>query len=298
MYNQPSVAIIVLNWNKADDTIICVNSLLNLTYQNKHIFIIDNCSDGKDFELLQNTFNRVAHVAQNSSNEGYAGGNNAGLRIADDRIKPDYFWILNNDTRVEPDTLSNLIEFALQSKSSITGTTIRFWEDDTVYCFGGGSYSPWTGIDKLFHKKTARTPDYISGCSLLLTSEVYQKTSGFNPHFFLYSEEVELCHRAKQLQLTLTVAEKAIVEHHSSLTTGYRSDVYFYYFLRNKILLMHLTARWYQYLTYSLIYCFYYLPGMAVQYTIARKHAPVRLILKIISDAINKRWSKQDLKPG
>jgi GT2 family glycosyltransferase len=145
---EPFVVIIILNWNNADDTIKCLKSLHEISYSNNSIFLIDNNSEDDSLEKIRNYlsnsdyFNfaglkeqnfeytnveidsglsqeQIMHIKsqkltiiKNNQNLGFAEGNNIGIRLALQSISPDYILLLNNDTIVTPDFLTNLVTVA------------------------------------------------------------------------------------------------------------------------------------------------------------------------------------------
>ena len=104
---NPSVGIILLNWNDYKHTSACLDSLEKLDYENYKSIVVDNNS--RDDSLLQliQTYPNV-HFIQNNQNLGFTGGNNVGIRYA---LKKqfEHILLLNNDTIVEPDFLRILV---------------------------------------------------------------------------------------------------------------------------------------------------------------------------------------------
>ncbi|MFH1171402.1 MAG: glycosyltransferase family 2 protein [bacterium] len=265
----PPVAIIVVNWNGADDTIACVTSLQSLAYPNYKIIVVDNASTDDSAERIEQRFGSAIDLIRNPINDGYAQGNNVGIAHALQKYAPSFFWVLNNDATVEPGTLPALIERATKPDTpGLVGSLIRYSDSETVYCLGGGILNTWTGIDRLLGAKLplakAYTPShlsYVAGCSLFLSARVYSATGGFDPDYFLYSEEADLCLRATRAGFRIAYAPAAIVHHQSSKSTGYYSTTYIYYFLRNKLVFMKKNAAPWQYPTYLLVFFFYYCLG-------------------------------------
>ncbi|MDF2379318.1 MAG: glycosyltransferase family 2 protein [Candidatus Gracilibacteria bacterium] len=128
--SSPHIAIIILNWNGLEDTQQCVDSVLKNSYPNYSIMIIDNASDNNEAQKIKdyinskkitNTFPTVIHVTENNSNLGFAGGNNVGIKKAlSDGA--DWIFLLNNDTTVDPNFLTNIIstqDFTFPKDSNI-----------------------------------------------------------------------------------------------------------------------------------------------------------------------------------
>lgn len=108
---QPSVAIIIVNYNGAEDTIECVKSLNKINYDNYKIFVIENGSSKKPTKEQIDYLKGQTVYIESAENLGFSGGNNIGIRKAIEN-EFDYVLLLNNDTTVEPDFLSILIDAA------------------------------------------------------------------------------------------------------------------------------------------------------------------------------------------
>jgi GT2 family glycosyltransferase len=177
-HSDEAVAVIVLNWNNAADTIACIESLLRMD-RDVAIIVVDNAStdgsasqidhwalvelpkrnreratQGREPYLAEREWARpagevryarprsapvcVIHFVQTGSNLGYAGGNNAGLRSAMPHAYA-YFWILNNDTRVATDALSKALErIASNPEIGLCGSTLVYDEAPTLVQCRGG----------------------------------------------------------------------------------------------------------------------------------------------------------------
>ena len=116
MKMEPLICIILINYNSYDDTVECVRSLINQEYVNYKVIVVDNYS--KDHNKLKSDsfLNKHCDVILSNSNDGFAAGNNIGIRFAKEKYNPDYYWVLNNDTVVKPDCLKKLVEKSLKSK--------------------------------------------------------------------------------------------------------------------------------------------------------------------------------------
>ncbi len=204
--NSPRVGIVTINWNGIDDTVACVESLLALTYPSFHVFIVDNGSGNDEASRLNERFTgdpRVT-VIRNPRNDGYAEGNNIGIRRARSSGWDDYVWIVNNDAAVDPAALDHLIGAAGDAANvGVVGSTILYPDKRTAYALGGGTLNLWTGIDRLIGARRIwdRTTqpkriDYVSGASFCISRAALDRLVGFDPDYFLYSEEADFCVRA------------------------------------------------------------------------------------------------------
>src|SRR5262249_4020202 len=98
-----NVTIVVLNWNRRDDTLVCLESLRQADLGGARVLVVDNGSRDGSVEAIRAAFPEVDVLAL-PRNEGYAGGNDAGMRWALER-GAEAVLLLNNDTRVAPDFL-------------------------------------------------------------------------------------------------------------------------------------------------------------------------------------------------
>jgi GT2 family glycosyltransferase len=108
--DQPRVYIVLLNWNGWQDTVECMRSLRRTEYQSWHVVIVDNGSSNDSVVRLKEAFPEVT-IIETKRNLGFAAGNNVGIREALAN-KADYVFVLNNDTTVFPNTISQFVEFA------------------------------------------------------------------------------------------------------------------------------------------------------------------------------------------
>lgn len=110
----PFVSVIVLNFNGVVFLKNCLSSLEQLNYPRDayEVILVDNASTDQSVAYVREQFPWVK-IVQNSSNLGYAAGNNIGIRES----KGDYIALLNNDTKVEPDWLMELVKICEQDPS-------------------------------------------------------------------------------------------------------------------------------------------------------------------------------------
>ena len=186
MGSASSVAVILLNWNGYQDTYECLKSLETLSYPNFHVFLVDNDSSDDSFTKLKKDqesgkFNVGLTCIQSGGNLGCAGGNNVGIKRAYEQGF-DYYWMLNNDTYVDPDALSTLVEVIENDKKvGIVGSKI-YYADTKLLWFAGGSVNPYIGTSKMIgieeedkgQYDEMKEVDFIVGCSMLFSREVIE----------------------------------------------------------------------------------------------------------------------------
>jgi GT2 family glycosyltransferase len=107
------VAVVILNWNGAADTIECLESFRAVRQPEHRIIVVDNGSTDGSAEKIESWAagkGLPLAVIRTGSNLGFARGNNFGLRYALEKFDPQYIMALNNDTVVEPDFLQRLVD--------------------------------------------------------------------------------------------------------------------------------------------------------------------------------------------
>lgn len=218
---KPLVYILVLNYCSLDDTIGCIESVRRLDYPNFRLLVIDNASpDGSGAELAKKL--PGSEFLQLPKNIGYAGGNNEGIRIALG-ASADYVFIINPDIRLPPDCLRNYLR-VFDSNSSIGAlNSIQLTPDgnaiDRSFLTGvlgpAGYPTPSIGQNNYPDVFETRT---LFGAALIISSRALRKVGGFDPLYFAYGEEIDLCRRIMFHGLRLMVTTRSPVIH---LRTNY-----------------------------------------------------------------------------
>lgn len=303
MLEHNRIGIITINWNGIEDTIECVNSLLRLSENTFHIYVVDNNSDNDEAMKLIETFKAISKVTiiRNKNNDGYAEGNNVGIRRAIADGWTDYFWLVNNDAIVDPNALTELLAVAeANSHIGIVGSTIMYPDKKTVYALGGGSINMWTGIDRLYGARRRYQADhppqrfnYISGASFFIRRNVFDALNGFDADYFLYSEEADFCLQAVKHGYRLGYAPRSFVYHKSAQSTKHLSPTYIYYFIRNKILLMHKRAHWWNRPSWLFTVFAYYGLGCCFKLVLHWRWRDISNVYEAFRDGMSQRWGNR-----
>jgi GT2 family glycosyltransferase len=176
-----------------------------------------------------------------AENLGFAGGCNAGARDCIGR-GADWVWFLNNDARVEPDTLSLLIaNAAKQPQAAALGAVVYTPSGQGYVPNGGGEIDFKRG--KTYERKQPEpgaetlSCEWLSGCNLLVDSRKFESVGGFDEQYFLYFEDTDLCFRLRQAGWQCLLVPQARVEHAGGASTeGDRQTWRRYYYTRNRLL--------------------------------------------------------------
>ena len=263
--NAPVVFIVLLNWNGWRDTDACLGSLTGLSYPNYRVVVVDNASsDGSEAELRRR--HPGLTLLQSGANLGFAGGNNVGLRYALDH-GAEYVWLLNNDTLVEPDALTQLVDKMVREPAlGLCGSTLLYeGQRDTVQALGGAHYNRWLGTVAHLgqHELWPQEPNaetlerqvegqlsYLIGASTLASRRFLETIGLLQDDYFLYFEELDWAARARG-RFRLGYAAGSVVYHKEGSSIGgtdraragksYTADLYA---LKNRV---RFTRRFYPY---------------------------------------------------
>jgi len=220
-WKADDVAVVVLNFDGADDTLACLESISALQPAPGAIHVVDNASEDDSAARIQQAFPSVK-VSVNASNLGFGAGLNPMLEtLVDGRC--EWIWLLNNDTRVEPGTLEALLVHARAhaGAGAIGACIVDMEAPDVVQTWGGGRIGWWRGHSRHFTAPVSdRRLDYLTGAALLLRTEALRRIGLFDPRFFLYWEDADLCLRLGAAGWDLTVAPEAVVRHRLSGSIG------------------------------------------------------------------------------
>jgi GT2 family glycosyltransferase len=258
------VYILILNWNGWQDTIECVESCKKLTYPHFRILLVDNGSTDGSENILRERFPGMDFI-QTGKNLGFAGGNNVGIQYALDN-RADYIWLLNNDTVVAPDSLTYLVDAMEQSiRTGIVGSKIYYYKEQDKIWFAGGLwrnekvYSRHRGNDETDGGQFDEIipSDFISGCSLLIRSEIVRDIGFMDESYFLYWEDVDWNVRVAAVGWNILFVPQSRVWHKVSSSVTNRSYLQGYYYFRSALdfFWKHCRKRFLKVLLYSLYGC-------------------------------------------
>jgi GT2 family glycosyltransferase len=229
---QPCVYIVLLNWNGWQDTLQCIRSLRCMEYGNWHALIVDNGSSDDSVERLKETCPEIS-ILETRKNLGFAAGNNVGIRFALQN-GADYVFVLNNDTTISPDTVSEFVEFAEKHpEAALMGPRIecrhpqREWPIRrkldllTLLCTFTALRRLITRIPvvrEIFYCTGSQpaVAHFLSGSALFFRAVALGKTGLFDESTFLDYEELIMAERVRSAGLSAYFVPKATIWHKGS----------------------------------------------------------------------------------
>jgi GT2 family glycosyltransferase len=215
----PLVATVVLNWQRPDETLACVRSLVESEYSNQRILVVDNDAGASGIESV--LVGHPVRVIRNPKNLGFTGGMNVGMCHAV-AVGADYVWLVNSDAVVGPHTLTKLVATAESDpKIGLVGPAIHdpISRETPVFYLGAynqhHSFSSATNSRKEAESWLAyRTNEvFLYGTALLARRPLIEAIGGFDDRFFAYIEDIDYCLRCRQADFKIVPCFDAIVYH-------------------------------------------------------------------------------------
>lgn len=244
MIESKKVGIILVNYNGEKYNEECINSILNSTYKNYEIIIVDNASTDNSVRRLQEKYSNEIILFENKKNEGFSEANNIGIEIAKNR-GCEYILLLNNDTVISKDCIGKLINCSAQENNCIVSPKIYYYDNKDIIWSAGAkmlwkkglaSQNGINTIDKGQYNKKLNV-EFATGCCLLIPIEVIDSIGGLSTDYFLYYEDTDYCIRALNAGFKIIYEPEAILYHKVSASTGgEESYMYIYYNTRNRLI--------------------------------------------------------------
>ena len=278
---QPKVFITILVYNNYKDTKECLQSLANITYRNYQVILVDNGSTDGSVRKLQQEYPALNYIF-NKNNLGFAGGVNEGIQYSMG-IKADYILLLNNDVIVDKEFLNPLVATAEKNSCiGIVGSKIYYYGNPKTLNFAGGKINLWKGLAPHIGSGELDTgqyenpteEDFQDGCSILIKKDVINKIGLFDKTFFLYSEEVDFCCRAKKAGFKIIYVPQSKVWHKISVTAGGRESlISIYHGTKSRLIFMRKNSQIYHWFVF-LPYVTYYSCRKIIRWLIQYKFSP------------------------
>ncbi len=223
------LSIIIISFNTCDLTLGAIASVISQIGGDGEIIVVDNASSDDSAVRIAEHFPQVTLLALRH-NIGFGRANN----LAAEQARGRYLLLLNSDTLVQPGAIAALLDFAHRRPEA------RIWGGRTLAA--DGRLNPrscarrpglWSviavalGLAHLFPASPYCNPeamprwarddergvDIVTGCFLMIGGEDWQKLGGFDPAYFMYGEEVDLCLRARRRGARPAICPRATIIH-------------------------------------------------------------------------------------
>jgi len=254
----PKVAVIVVNWNRKDDTVECLKSLSRVSTFGFELMtvVVDNGSTDGSLEALSKITNFSFRVISLKENTGFVGGNNTGITAALEG-GADYVLLLNNDTLVDRGLIKELVKSAQENKDGgvfvpkiYFAPGFEFHKDrypkfiqGRVIWFAGGVidwdnvYGSNFGVDDVDRGQfdEEKETDFATGCALFTSRKVLEKVGLLNEKYFAYLEDLEFSLRAKAAGFKIVYVPTGYLWHKVAQSSAIGSSLNDYFLTRNRL---------------------------------------------------------------
>jgi GT2 family glycosyltransferase len=231
MQSEIELSIIIVNWNSAKFVRECVKSIqLNCPKFPWEIIVVDSGSFDDCGKMLRQEFPSIVRFVQCNTNVGFSTGNNLGAGHSRGRI----LLFLNPDTEVTAGALDFLFESLnhlpnaglvgarlLNSDGSLQTSCVQAFPTvlnqllDAEWLRRLLPHSTLWGMASLFGGAQEASPvEVISGACIMIKRNVFDRVSGFDQRYFMYSEDLDLCYRVRQIGFQNLYVPQARVMHH------------------------------------------------------------------------------------
>ena len=233
----PLVSFIVVNWNGRSCIEECLSSIQQQSYKAYEIIVVDNASTDGSLQLLRQ-YPGISLI-ENQANLGFGAANNKAFA----RSAGEIVALINNDTKLAPDWLKNLIVPLIVNPNTgmCAGKTLSYDRREVIDNTGHLLY--WDGMNRgrgrmqkdrgQFDRETEAF--FPSGCACLFRSEMLKQIGFFDEDFYLYGDDTELGIRARLAGWECSFVPAAIAYHHGSASLSYYHASKFFYVERNRM---------------------------------------------------------------
>lgn len=241
------LSIVIASWNTREMLAACLQSVYGAQGSlDLDTIVVDNASGDGSVDLVRERFPQASLIA-NPTNAGFARANNQGIR----QSCGHYILLLNSDTKVHPGALEAVTAFmdrhpqagtcgplllsadgSLQVSCYLAPTPMReFWRLsflDQVWRRASYDQLSWD-------RHTPRRVDAIKGACLVLRREALDEVGLLDESYFMYTEEIDLCHRLGQAGWQVWWVPQAVVTHYGGASSSQVSETMYVQLYRSKV---------------------------------------------------------------
>jgi GT2 family glycosyltransferase len=230
--------VVIVNWNRAVDTIECVQSLLKASLLFQQLIIVDNGSDEGNLNQICEAFPLI-EIHKLAENQGFTGGYNYGINLALETSTSNIL-LLNNDTIVDTETLPAL----LNATWDVCVPKIYFYDYPSIIWAAGAAWRSFPPMvimrgykkqDSKYYAKSVEL-EFATGCALLVRRKVFRQVGVFDSQFENYFEDYDFAYRLRNAGFHIGFVPRAKVWHKVSRSLGQSSYKRWWYQGRNSVL--------------------------------------------------------------
>ena len=237
------IGIVICNYNKKNDALACIRSILESKFQDYDIYVVDNASTDGSAEAIRNAYGEQVTLLVNQENLGGSGGFNTGLRDAFQKGYP-YLMCVDNDALLDENAVGNLLAFLQEhSETGIAAAKIYHREaPDYVQQFGQkiDFENFCTDVTYLNAYEDGSMPEYVytdavAACALMIRRSVIEKIGFMPEENFLYWDDTEWCYLCNRAGWKVASVGNAMALHAMGAKKELENTFPTYYAWRNWI---------------------------------------------------------------
>lgn len=289
------LAVIILNWNAASDTIRCAQDVHSWKRVRPVIWIVDNASTDGSAGIIAREC-PFAHLIRNPANLGFAGGNNRGIQEA--LVQGDRpVLLLNNDAFIDEDDVALLMETLYSdARFGCIGPLLFDAEEPGSLLAAGGRNPVLHHHSHILHLKPGppvREVDYVVGTVILIRPQVFHQVGLLDERYFFAMEIADLCMRARRRGYLSVVDTRVRAYHALHRSSHLRETLHVYYIIRNRFLFI---SKFYSGPSKLLLMGFWTLYSLAlgIRLCLSGKPATVRAVRMGLLDGLRGRFGGQN----
>ena len=237
------IGIVICNYNKKNDALACIRSILESKFQDYDIYVVDNASTDGSAEAIRNAYGEQVTLLVNQENLGGSGGFNTGLRDAFQKGYP-YLMCVDNDALLDENAVGNLLAFLQEHpETGIAAAKIYHREaPDYVQQFGQkiDFENFCTDVTYLNAYEDGSMPEYVytdavAACALMICRSVIEKIGFMPEENFLYWDDTEWCYLCNRAGWKVASVGNAMALHAMGAKKELENTFPTYYAWRNWI---------------------------------------------------------------
>lgn len=214
---EKNVFVIIVTYNGAKWLKKCFQSLEDSSYK-VNMIVIDNNSTDNSVEIIQ-SFPEI-QLIQSAENLGFGKANNLGIQKAIE-LGADYVFLLNQDTWVFPETISNLVQVAETNNQYGIVSPLHYSGDEVHLDESFETY--WKRKTKSITDNVDEVP-FVNAAAWLLSKKTIEKVGYFEPLFQHYGEDRNYTDRILFHQYKTVVVKNAKICHDRIITRNFKKD--------------------------------------------------------------------------
>ncbi|MCX5718340.1 MAG: glycosyltransferase [Nitrospirae bacterium] len=225
------ISVIIPNYNGSSTIGRCLEAAFSSEYDNFDIIVTDDCSTDNSAAIIKEFPCKFISLDKHS---GASKARNAGAKNSSGEV----LFFIDADCLLQKNTLASVNKTFLAGEDSIIGGTY------TVIPYNDSFFSAFQSIFINYSETKKEPPDYIPTHAMVISSEIFMKSGGFQENFLPILEDVEFSHRLRKMGYKLTMNSEILVRHIfnftliKSIKNAFRKSLYWtIYSLKNKDLL-------------------------------------------------------------